>query len=407
MQPFDRSLTAGFRGRVRDFWRHPGRALMMLIYLPIALIQKATPWRFIFIQDRIGHLALEIDWFLKRRALGYYRTIRPFLFLRYGGHVANPALLAVWGQYMPIVINPILQVLAYPLTYFRMLEVHLHYAVRGEPADYPRLAGLWGDRSSFLVLPDDFRERGRRNLQAMGLPSDAWFVCVHARDNLYSPTDASYNDSRNCDIANYEKAVDEIIARGGWCFRMGEPGAKGLRSRVGVVNYHAGPFKSDWMDIFLCANAHFFLGNTSGLYTVSTVAGRPCALANMIPHGACYGFGARDISIVKYFRDDAGRTIRFDDIFRSDISTFSYSFMKIDGLTVVENSPEEIRDLAVEMLDVLDGRVEYTQKDEDLQTAFRNLLDDRHYTHGASGRIGRDFLRKNAHMFGPKNEPAA
>jgi putative glycosyltransferase (TIGR04372 family) len=371
---------------------------MMFLYLPVALILKAMQWRFIFIHNRIGHLALEVDWFLKRRALGEFRAIRPFLFLRYGGHAANPALLRVWGRYMPIVISPVLQVLAYPLTYFRMLLVHLHYADLGEPADYPRLAGLWGDRPSFLVLPDDIRERGRRNLQALGLPPDAWFVCVHARDNLFSPTDAGYNVLRNCDIANYEQAVDAIVARGGWCFRMGEPNARDLRPRAGVVNYHSSSFKSDWMDVFLCANTLFFLGNTSGIYTVSTVAGRPCALANMIPHGACYGFGAQDISIVKYFRDRAGNVMRFDDIFRSDMSTFSYSFADIEGLTVVENSPEEIRDLAVEMLDKLEGKIEYTKEDEDLQAAFRSLLDDRHYTYYATGRIGRNFLRQNRHL---------
>jgi putative glycosyltransferase (TIGR04372 family) len=130
------------------------------------------------------------------------------------------------------------------------------------------------------------------------------------------------------------------------------------------------------------------------------MAGRPCALANMIPLGTCYGFGTRDISIVKYLRDKAGRDMSFADILHSELSR-NYSFLKVDGLSVVENSADEIRDLAVEMLDMLDGRVEYSKEDEDLQATFRALLDDRQYSYGASGRIGRDFLRKNARLLKP------
>ena len=233
----------------------------------------------------------------------------------------------------------------------------------------------------------------------MGLPAGAWFVGVHARTNVYSPSDHPNNNSRNCDIANYEKAVDAIVARGGWCVRVGEPGAKPLKPRPGVVDYPESPYKSDWMDLFLCTRARFFLGNTSGIYVVAATAGVPCALANMIPLGACYGFGARDISIVKYFRDAEDQPMRFDDIFRSDLSTRSHSFMIFAGLSVVENSAEEIRDLAIEMLDVLDGCAVYTEQDEELQAAFRALLDPRHYTFGAPGRIGRDFLRQNSHLF--------
>jgi hypothetical protein len=53
------------------------------------------------------------------------------------------------------------------------------------------------------------------------------------------------------------------------------------------------------------------------------------------------------------------------------------------------------------MLDVLDGRVNYTKEDEKLQAVFRSLLDNRHLAHFAKGRIGRDFLRQNVYLLGP------
>jgi putative glycosyltransferase (TIGR04372 family) len=406
MKPMEFSLISRIASKGREFWRHPRRVPAMLIYLPLALILKAAKVRILQVSHpgRIGHFALEVDWFLKKQALGDFGAVRPILFLRHDWKAPNETLIAVWARYLPVVSNPILRVLVYPLTLFRMLKLDLQPATLTTPAEYKKLSGIWDDRPPFLTLTEDIRERGERNLRAMGLPPGAWFACVHARENLnkFSATDERINTLRNCDIANYEKAVDEIIARGGWCLRMGEPDAMVLKPRVGVVNYHATPFKSDWMDIFLCANARFFLGNTSGICHVSAAAGRPCALANMIPHGECYGYGARDISIVKYLRDSTGCIMRFDGIFKSEVSTMRYeSIINVEGLSVVDNSPQEIRDLVVEMLDMLDGRIEYTKEDEDLQAAFRSLLDHRHYAYFAKGRIGRDFLRQNAHLLGP------
>ena len=84
--------------------------------------------------------------------------------------------------------------------------------------------------------------------------------------------------------------------------------------------------------------------------------------------------------------------------FRSNLSIYDRVFDDSQGYSIVENSADEIRDLAVEMLDTLDGAVEYTKEDDQLQEAFRALLDTRHYTYGAPARIGRNFLRQNAHL---------
>jgi putative glycosyltransferase (TIGR04372 family) len=394
------SVILRFASRVREFWRHPRRAIVMLFYFPLALIQKATSWRFLGVTypGRIGHLCSELDWFLKKRALGEFSSTRPILCVRDSNHSPNEAVLTIFGKNIPLISNPLLGVLFHPLRHFRMVNLDLSAAIASHPADYPRIAHAWGDRPPFLVLPEDISERCERTLREMGLPPGTWFVCVHARDDLYSPNDERHlKGSRNCDISNYETAVDEIVARGGWCLRMGEPGAKPLNLRDRVINYHDTPFKSDWMDVFLCANTRFFLGSSSGLHMVSVAAGRPCALANMFPAGLAFSLGPRDISIIKYLRDDNGRDMSFSDMLRMELSC-PYFFVTTDRLTVIENSSDEIRDLAVEMIDVLEGRIEYTQEDENLQAAFRSLLNDRHYSYLSTARLGRNFLRQNAQL---------
>ncbi len=397
MNAIDISPMTGPYGSLRDYLRHPRRGLVMLLYLPFVLLLRATPWRFMCIKSRIGDMVIQVDWFLKRQALGELPSIRPILFFDDDPR-PNAALVKAWARHIPVAANPFFRALIFPLTHFPGLRFDLRPAVYTEPVDYPRVAKAWAKRPPFLTLSEEVRTQCERNLRDMGVPSGAWFVCVNARDNVYTPGADPQQTARNCDIANCEKAVDEILARGGWCLRMGEPHTKPLQARAGVINYPDTAFKSDAMDLYLGMNARFFLGNSSGIYTVSTAAGVPSALANMIPLGTCYGFGARDISIVKFLRDEAGRTLHFGEIFASYLSRLSYFAPHAEKHIPVENTADEIRDLAVEMLDVLDGRMEYTAEDEALQQAFRSLMNERHYTYGAPGRIGRNFLRQNAHL---------
>ena len=215
-----------------------------------------------------------------------------------------------------------------------------------QPAHLSTIAKQWEGRPPIFRLPPDLVQRGEQALRAMGVPEGAWFVCVHVRDGVYSPNDEVLHSYRNSSIENCELAVDAIVARGGWCIRMGENGTQPLRARKGVINYAASPFKSDWMDVFLGARNRFFLGNTSGLCLISTIAGVPAALANMTPFGGCYGMGPRDISIPKgLVRKDRSR-LALSEIFGSEIANFRYQsqFERAD-LLVVENTGAQIRDL--------------------------------------------------------------
>ena len=60
---------------------------------------------------------------------------------------------------------------------------------------------------------------------------------------------------------------------------------------------------------------------------------------------------------------------------------------------MVDNSLEDIRDLAVEMMDRLDGVIQYAGADEGLLQRFKTLLESEpEYAVGA--RVGREFLRR-------------
>jgi putative glycosyltransferase (TIGR04372 family) len=348
----------------------------------------------------MGHLAGEIDWYLKKQAMGEIPKVKPVIVIR-DNEAVNPAMLHMWGAHVTVITDPLRVRLLRPFTFFHHLRIRLRpsFFSRARTCDYQNVLKRWQKREPIFKLPADVERRGYENLKAMGMPADAWFVCIHARDGIFSPVDENIHSFRNCDIESYNLAVDEIIARGGWCVRMGESTTKSLAERPGLINYPSTTFKSDWMDVFLCAKARFFLGNSSGLCIISTIAGVPCALANMIPHGACFGVSPGDITIPKnLFHEDGGQPT-FKEIFLSEIGSFrdGYAY-KDSGLVIVDNTLEQIRDLAVEMLDALDGRIQRTDDDETRQEIFRSLVQPHHYTYGSPSRVGSAFLKENERL---------
>jgi putative glycosyltransferase (TIGR04372 family) len=348
----------------------------------------------------IGQLAAEMDYFLKRRALGEYPKIKPIFFNK-RGYGFNAALFEIWARHVKMTTNRIAYDLLRPLEFFPFLRIDFVEVLLpvDRPAQYQAIVNRWGDRPPIFGLPDEILAKGYRTLRDMGVPDGAWFVPVHARDGVFAPTVEHVYDYRNCHISNYVAAVDAVIARGGWCIRMGEKGTPPLPERRGVINYPDTPFKSDWMDLFLCSQARFFLGNTSGLKMVSTISGVPCAAANMTPHDCAYGFLPSDISIPKVLRLKDGTVPHFAEIFGADISRYhdSHQF-KSAGITLIENTPQQICDLAIEMLNVLDGNAQRTAEDDARQEAFRRLLTPRHHSYSTRSRIGMAFLREYAHL---------
>jgi hypothetical protein len=282
------------------------RRFLRLIILGVYALPAVFLWllrvRFITLTspDRIGHLCIEPDCFVKEGLLG----LRPkfhAVFLIPKGRAANRVLLEYWSRHISIitsgfwccVLTPFARI---PAASYSMVP----YAVAiNETASSARLLAMWGNREPLLAISEEERKKGRRALRDLGLPEDAWYVCVHSRDGGYSPRDEHLHSYRNSDIENYRLAIQAIVANGGWCVRVGEASTKPLGPMKGLIDYAHSPLKSEWLDVFLCGNCLFFLGNSSGLFLLSGVFGVPSALANLIPVSSCLSVGPRDIGIPK------------------------------------------------------------------------------------------------------------
>ena len=365
----------------------------------------------------IGVLAL-LDVYVKQRLLAGEpldrtvlfggrdrRGMGPSSFLSWG--VGNQSYLDYWREYFPNYVSdgetherlrPLRLARAVQYNAWRCPDGQVrHYIGAGAQAERQWEAE---GRPPLLRLRDDHRERGRAELKRLGVPEEAWFVGLHVRV-------AGYHDLRNSDVNSYWQAIEAIVERGGWVIRMGdrtmEPlqppeGMKTVASRV--IDYVFSDCWSDWMDVYLWADGRFLVGTISGPFAVPGTFGVPAVGTNWCPMAPRYWY-SRDLYIPKQYRSEReSRLLTFSEILSSPIgfSHLSEELARL-GVRAIDNSPEQIKEVVVEMLDRLDGTTTYTDEDEQLYQRFDRMEPPvKHRIPGGGTRIGRDFLRANAHL---------
>jgi putative glycosyltransferase (TIGR04372 family) len=388
-------------------YHKPGRVafhLTSVALTPLALLLALAGVRFLCsgsVFTRLGHLALEPDIYVKSESLGWHPRYRAIL-LAPADSVVNPCLLDYWGKYIKVIRNRALVGLLRPLEQHPLVRYNLSAVntpnighVKLVPAVFTiqaKYEAAHGDEALLSLSLKD-QERGRQCLKKLGVPEDAWFVCLHVREPGYLP-DLAYHSFRDADVLSYFQATEEVVDRGGWVVRVGDPSMKALPSSDHVIDYVHSDVRSDWMDVFCMSQCRFFLGSGSGPYGVAFTFGAPCVVANLIPIGAPYS--KRDLWIPKlYWSIDENRYLTFEEILRSPLSSLwrEEDFTE-RGLELQNNSPEEIRDLAVEMMDRLEGKLSDTEQDELLQNRFRSVSEFEPEL-ATSARVGRGFLRQH------------
>jgi len=256
----------------------------------------------------------------------------------------------------------------------------------------------------------DEMSRGQAGLRAMGIPEGSKFVCLTVRDSAYlamafSRGDWGYHNYRDADIDNYVVAAEALAERGYYVIRMGAAVYKPLKSsHPRVIDYAFNGMRNDFMDIWLGAHCAFCISLGTGFDAVPVIFRRLVAFVNFVPVGIFATFRKEFLGIIKhhdYINGD--REMTLSEIVNSGahvaLSTSEY-YEK--GISLRENTPEEIRDLVLEMADRIDGTWSVQQADEELQARFWQLFpSDAKSGNGVPlhgdirAKFGAVFLRNN------------
>jgi len=219
----------------------------------------------------------------------------------------------------------------------------------------------WG-RQFEEYLPVGLRKnninQAERKLSDMGIPTNDWFVCVHAREGGFK-NDARRREYRNMQISNYIKAFERIIEKGGWVIRMGDDTMTKLPEMERVIDYPFTKFKSDLMDVFLINKCRFFIGSQSGPLDIASLFQKPTLIVNMVNWTYNYPWFYHSRGILKnFYCHTKKRILTIQEIFEGP-----WSLQDMDGVGVVaseyelyDNSADDIEEAVVEYMDLLESQ---------------------------------------------------
>lgn len=402
LSAFARARREGPWWTIRELIVRSGVWLGWVLLLPATCLGHLLGYRRLPVStEYIGHLAAEVDCFLKLSRLGEIRQNgRKYFLLAPPDKVANRCLLAYWARSLTVITHPGVCFLLKIMTRGPLMrhDISDYVLAVGCTARYGAVNAMWGGRAPLISLDNAHRKYGEDCLRKMGVPEGAWFVCVHAREGGYFPAGERLHDYRNVNIDTMIPAMKEIVRRGGWCIRVGDPTMKSIPDMDGVIDYVHRPEKSPEMDIFLAASCRFFLGCTSGLFLVSSIFGIPCSLSNMIPLTAALSFFPHDLNIFKLIREvETSRLLTVREIMSSPVAEYRTSYLySYEGLEPVDNSGDEILDLVIEMLERLEGNFIASSEDEKLKSNFERMLQPGHYGFGSLSQVPTSFLRRHS-----------
>ena len=346
-----------------------------------------------------------LDTYIKSMLLGWQPTkdIVVLLNAEAKEKIKNKPMFEFWKKYVKVIDEPHGQKIVSSLAPYLLDDPTIAINIKGQGtyAEYAKciVQKEWEkqERKPLIQLDKNDIELGREMMSNLGLPRDAWFVCVHVRDagcktGAYSNPD--YVDSyRNADIDTYSDAIDAIIKRGGYAIRVGDPNMKPIKPKQGLIDYAHSDIRSPQLDIFLFSQCRFFLGTASGPIMVASVFGTPLVGTNYAPLINRVHLG-NSLTIYKLVYDRKENKLL---TYRDAIAKVGKGFYSVNyeskELSLIDNLAEDIASVTEEMIDILDGNKQYSVQENKLQDRIKSIYDEYGAYH-LPGRIGNAFLTK-------------
>jgi len=250
--------------------------------------------------------------------------------------------------------------------------------------------------SPILKLKDDHKKQGIKILNKMGLPKDAWYVTLHARESGYKSENKknTKENFRNSNPLNYLKAIEIITKSGGWVFRMGDASMTPLPKMKNLIDYACSEYKSEMMDIFLAATSKFCIGTPSGFFRIPRYFGVPVILTNCAYLSPYFSLKKGDLFIPRLLKNF--QKIPFLHHLTSDKE------YKPNKLLLTPNTEEEIYDVTLEMMNkVFQNKKE--NKETLLQKKFKNISEKNIFSsvdekQKSYANIGANFIKKHEYL---------
>lgn len=156
--------------------------------------------------------------------------------------------------------------------------------------------------------------------------------------------------------------------------------------------------RTDLLDIYLGAKCRFFLCDGAGPASIPMAFRRPIVWANYVQLETIISFGPQDLFIPKkLWLSKEQRFLTLHEILKLEVKGTARmkQYYEQLGIEPIENTPEEITALTLEMDERLKGTWQTTEEDEQLQRCFWTIVKSNELNQTIRPRIGVEFLRQN------------
>lgn len=360
--------------------------------------------------SRIGHFAAETEQYLCERDLKINIPKKKYLDLNYLAQrpICNKYLTKMWSRVFYIwpsfFVEPINNI-------NKLIPGFQVHEVGNNTCGDRDVHNLLDKLPQHIKFTELEKSRGKKFLKSIGINEGQKFVCLNVRDNAYlkkyfSKRDWSYHDFRDSNIDNYVKASEALTELGYFVIRMGVEVNKKIPSKnPKIFDYASSGLRNDFLDIYLAGHCSFCISTGSGFDNIVGILRTPTVFVNITPIGYSTLFSERYILIPKHhYSLELKRRLTMSEIFSSGVGFCKKSKCFADKkIEVLENSPEEITQAALEMAMRIEGSWKINPKDVFNQAKFREIFPDdaidpisKQKLHGKiKSNISSYFLREN------------
>ncbi len=392
---------------IRIFYIYPVMILAPLFNLTVlVMLFVIAPVRRVkigfLITERIGHLSINTDLFLRKQQLIKEPDNITHIFI--AGKPCNRQLLNMWKRHLRIIENRVLHDLFNQArrlwertSFYEPLKTHFN--------EY----NVYQKTNPVLAFSPCEKERGYALLREMGIDPDRdWYICIFARDSaylnaVYPKGIWGYHDYRNADIDRFRAASEYIVGKGGYVVRIGSHVNKPFDMQNERIIDYASNHRSDFMDIFIVANCRFVVGSPSGICDLSMLFDVPYLGINCVPIGSV-PHGKGGLFIPKKIKErETGEHVSFSPIIREtrirNSMFWNGNWWHQKGYELIENTEEEILEVVREMTERLERRFILTDEERELLETYFRMYPEDHWAKSVRTPIGMTFLKENQQLF--------
>lgn len=363
------------------------------------LLACLRPWRkvrFISISClTIGHYSLSVEVLLCMLDRNKKRNEIILYLQKSKNEVCNIQLHKMWGRVIPIIPSVLSGLFQKVESYLEHWFGTYHNKIILGEASHDRWDVLERSKQHLYFTKNELL-KGKHTLLKMGVPENAKFICLIARDNAYYLNSSTYNQMsayRNANISSYKNAALFLAKNGFYVMRMGKAVSQSFDiSHQKIIDYARSSFRSDFMDIYLSANCYFFMSTLCGLDGIAHAFRRPILATNITPHGLYdLGYPVKLFLAKKILNKKTGQLLTFkqqNEIFNmGSTHEFIHKMLEKYSLEMIDNTADEILEVTKEMVLRMQENWCETELTSELHKKFWSQIAKERYQSYGNGTI--------------------